>query len=160
MITPTMPEALFVSGSSICPYTSDDWIEEDDPRGLLLMWEPPSPKHKYIIGMDPTEGISNWTRGTRVPGDVKTDNGVIEVFRPDGDFDLVFKEVNGIRIPDEDPRTHRQRRLYTDVQAAEFAAPCDAVELARVVNLIGRIYAGDEEDQPNMFEQINQLKKK
>lgn len=147
----TFPEALYVSGSSIEPYTCDDWIEEDDPRGLLLMWEPPSNKHKYIIGMDPTEGITNWTRGTRTSGDHKTDNGVIEIFRPDGDFELVFKDLNGTRIPDIDPRTKRQKRLYKDVQVAEFAAPCDAVELARIVNLLGRIYAGDEEDQAELI---------
>ncbi len=30
---------------------------------------------------------------------------------------------------------------------AEYAAPVDAVEAARVVNVLGRIYAGDAEDQ-------------
>ena len=27
---------------------------------------------------------------------------------------------------------YKQKRLYKDVQVAEFAAPCDAVELARI----------------------------
>src|SRR5207253_5540499 len=50
-------------------------------------------------------------------------------------------------LPIFDPITKRQNYLYRDVQVAEFAAPCDAVEIARVANVLGRIYAGDAEDQ-------------
>jgi hypothetical protein len=153
MITPIRPDqqfpaALYVSDSSISNYEGETWEEiKRDPRGLLMCWEPPDKNAKYIMGMDPTEGVTGWTRGTRVDGDHKTDNGVIEVFKVDGDFDLLYKESNGVRIPDMDPATKRQKRRYKDVQVAEFAAPCDAVEIARVANVLGRIYAGEEGDQ-------------
>jgi hypothetical protein len=142
------PRALHVGDSSIEDYTAEPWEEIDrDPRGLLLMWEPPRKNCKYIMGLDSAEGITGWTRGTRADGDHKTDNGVIEVFRPDGVAEPLFIQEGGKKIPDIDPITKRQRMLYRDVQVAEFAAPCDAVEIARVANVIGRIYAGDEEDQ-------------
>lgn len=142
------PRVLHVGSSHIEDYTSETFDEVDrDPRGLLLCWEPPNPKAKYIMGMDPTQGITGWSRGTRTDGDHKTDNGAIEVFRVDGIFELLYKTENGAKVADIDPVTRRHRRLYRDVQVAEFAAPCDAVELARVANVIGRIYAGDEEDQ-------------
>lgn len=145
---PIYPRALHVSGSVIEEFTEEDWeTVQDDPRGLLLMWEPPQHGVKYIMGSDPTEGITGWSRATRVPGDTKTDNGVIEVFQPNGTYELLTKEVDGKKVPDIDPITNKPRRLYKDVQIAEFAAPCDAVELARIANIIGRIYKGDEEDQ-------------
>jgi hypothetical protein len=144
----TFPEALYVSGSSIEPYLAESWAEiEDDPRGVLFLWEPPSKSARYIMGMDPTEGITGWSRAIRAESDRKTDNGVIEIFKVDGDFDLLFKDYRGTRIPDVDPRTNKQKRLWKDVQVAEFAAPVDAVEIARIAHLLGKIYAGEEEDQ-------------
>src|SRR5579863_2421573 len=144
------PQVLHVAGSSIEPHTSESWefIERsDDPRGLLLMWDPPSKEKKYIMGLDPTAGITGWTRGTRADGDHKVDNAAIEIFEVEGIREPVYKIVNGERVPDIDPMTKRQRLLYRDVQVAEFAAPCDAVEIARVANILGRIYAGDADDQ-------------
>jgi len=142
------PRTLYVAGSSIGEYDDEPWSEiEKDPRGVLLMWEPPQPGVKYIMGADSTEGITGWSRATRTTEDSKTDNGVIEIFKPDGTYELLFKIENGEKIPDIDPVTKRQRRLYKDVQVAEFAAPCDAVELAKVANVLGRIYAGEDEDQ-------------
>ena len=144
----TFPQALFVSGSSIQPYESEPWSEiQNDPRGLLLMWHSPKPKAKYIMGLDPTEGITGWSRATRTQGDHKTDNAAIEIFEVDAVKEPVYKDVEGKKVPDIDPITKRQRFLYRDLQVAEFAAPCDAVEIARVANVLGRIYAGDEEDQ-------------
>ena len=144
----TFPQVLYVGGNSLEAYTSESWEEIDrDPRGLFLMWEPPDPNCKYILGMDPTEGITGWNRGTRVEGDHKTDNGAIEIFKIDGTYEKLYKDENGAKVPDIDPVTRRQRRLYRDVQVGEFAAPCDAVEIARVANILGRVYAGSEEDQ-------------
>ena len=143
------PRVLHVSGSSIEDYTSESWEDIDrDPRGLLLMWEPPNKRSKYIMSLDPTEGITGWNRGTRSDNDHKTDNGAIEIFEVDGISEPLFKIGDkGEKIPDIDPVTKRQRKLYRDVQVAEFAAPCDAVEIARVANVLGRIYAGEEDDQ-------------
>jgi hypothetical protein len=143
------PEVLHVSGSSIEPHTSESWEEiERDPRGLLLMWEPPEKDATYIMGGDPTQGITGWSRGTRTDGDHKVDNAALEIFKVDGIREGLFTEnARGERVPDYDPVTKMRRYLYRDVQVAEFAAPCDAVEFARVANVLGRIYAGDQEDQ-------------
>lgn len=142
------PEVLHVAGSSIEPHTSESWEEiERDPRGLLLMWDPPRKDRKYIMGGDPTQGITGWSRGTRTDGDHKVDNGVLEIFEVDGTREPLWTIVDGKKVLDIDPVTRRQRYLYRDVQVAEFAAPCDAVEFARVANVLGRIYAGDAEDQ-------------
>lgn len=148
------PQVMHVKNSCLTEFTEESWDEVDrDPRGLVLMWEPPNPKAKYIMSMDPTEGITGWSRGTRTDNDHKTDNAAIEIFRVDGTYELMDKEVPNpagkgtILAPDIDPLTNRQRRLYRDVQVCEFAAPCDAVEAARVANVLGRIFVGDEDDQ-------------
>jgi len=147
------PAAMFVGDSGIREFNEEPWEEiQRDPRGLLLMWEPPNKDHEYIIGMDPSQGITGWSRGSRKKEDEKTDNGVIEVFRIDGAKELCWKEdENGNKVPDVDPQTRRQRIRYMDVQVAEFAAPCDAVEIARVAKVIGTLYRGSEEDQAKLI---------
>ena len=149
-MTPTpgqhFPQTLYVADSSLVT-SEEPWTEaEDDPRGLVLMWEAPSRHAKYIMGVDPTEGITGWSRATRTEGDDKIDNGAIEIFRVDGDFELMFKDYKGVRIPDYEPGSKRQKRRWKDVQVCEFAGPVDAVEIARIANALGRIYAGEEED--------------
>jgi hypothetical protein len=147
------PEALYVSGNNIQIYDYESPEDIDnDPRGLLLMWHPPESGAKYIMGMDPTQGITGWSRATRNPEDKKIDNGAIEVFQVDARRTQIMKEVPNpagrgkIMVPDLDERK-QPKYLYKDLQVAEFAAPCDAVELAQIANIIGRIYAGAEEDQ-------------
>ena len=148
MITPEFPRVLHVSSSSVEDYRDESWEEiERDPRGVLLMWSAPIKKAHYMMGLDPTEGITGWSRGTRTDGDYKTDNAAIEVFQIDAIKEKLFRTEGGKLVPDIDPITKRQRYVYKDLQVAEFAAPCDAVEIARVANILGRIYAGDEEDQ-------------
>lgn len=95
---------------------------DGDPRGLIWMWEPPISGATYVMGCDPTVGRTGWTRYSRVKEDAKTDNGAIEIIK-------VGK--NGRR----------------DTQVAEYAAPIDAFDLAYVINIMGRIYAGSDEDQ-------------
>lgn len=145
----TFPQVLHVGSSGfIEDYTAESWEEvERDPRGLLLMWEPPQKRAKYIMGLDPTQGITGWSRGTRTNGDHKVDNGALVVFEVDGAREPIYKEEGGKKVLDIDPQTKKQRYLYRDVQVAEYAAPCDAVEIARIANIVGRIYAGDEDDQ-------------
>jgi hypothetical protein len=142
------PQTLYVGDSSLVPCEEQWDTIKDDPRGVLLMWSPPIKGRKYIIGMDSSEGITGWSRASRRDEDEKTDNGAIEIFEVDGARELIWRmDEDGNKIPDIDPGTGRQRVHYRDVQVAEFAAPCDAVEIARVANVLGRIYAGDEEDQ-------------
>ncbi len=147
-----VPSVLKIGSSDVEYYTSETWDEvERDPRGLLLMWEAPEKRSRYIIGMDSSEGITGWTRGTRTDKDDKTDNGAIEIFKVDGEYELVYKTVpntNGpgvIQVPEIDPSTRRHRRLYKDVQVAEFAAPCDPVEIARIAYVLSRVYQGNSD---------------
>jgi len=93
----------------------------DDPRGLVHVWEPPMAHATYVISCDPSYGIAGWSRELRTEDDEKTDNCAIEVIRCG----------NGKR---------------PDVQVAEYAAPIDAEDAAGVVNFLGRMYAGREED--------------
>jgi len=145
---PDFPKVLHVSGSSIEEYTQESWEDiERDPRGLVLMWEPPEKTAKYVLGLDSSEGITGWSRATKVDGDHKTDNGAIEIIKVDGTWEYAYKEENGKRIPDIDLSNGKQRRIYKDVQVCEFAGPVDAVEIARIANVLGRIYAGEDDDQ-------------
>jgi len=139
----TLPQALHVSGNSITRSIESEESIFNDPRGILYMWEEPKQWAKYVIGCDPTVGITGWRRDLANDSDRKIDNGAIEVFRVDALKVPLFKDGQ----PDIDPITKTQRFYYRDLQVAEFFAPCDAVEIARVCNLLGRIYAGIEEDQ-------------
>ena len=143
------PQTLYVAGDSLIPYVEESWESiTRDPRGLLLMFEPPRKGARYIMGMDPTQGITGWSRSLRVDGDHKVDNCAIEIFAVDEiKEDLFTIDEKGDRVPDIDPITRRQKVHYRDLQVAEWAGPVDAVEAARIANLLGRIYAGDAEDQ-------------
>lgn len=135
------PEVLHVGDNKVLLHTSESWESvERDPRGLLLMWEPSDGRSKYIVGMDSSEGITGWTRGTKNEVDHKTDNGVVVVFK-----------VDGAKMKIYDPTQKKDVIITQDVQVAEFAAPCDAVEIARIANVIGRLYATQEEDQAELI---------
>lgn len=144
----TFPKALYVGNNSIHDFEEESWDDiRRDPRGLVLMFEPPTKGAKYIMGLDPTEGRTGWQRSLRTDGDHKIDNGAIEIFRVNGLAEPIYKTEGNRRIPDIDPITKKQKTLLRDVQVCEFAAPCDAVEIARVANVLGRIYAGSDEDE-------------
>lgn len=146
------PSALYVGGSSIQRYSAEPWSEiERDPRGLLFLWEPPKRGAKYIVSLDAAEGLTGWTRASGVEVDKKRDNGVVTVWRVDGIKTLLFKIEDGFQSPDIDPRTNKQKFLYKDVQVAEYAGPCDAVDIAGIADILGRIFAGDEEDQAELI---------
>lgn len=132
-----------VAGNNLRLTAESDEAINEDPRGMLLVWEEPKAWAKYIMSSDPTEGITGWSRGARRDGDHKTDNGVIEIFRPDAIRMPLFKDGK----PLMDKVTGVQQFVMRDLQVAEFAAPVDTVELARIANILGRIYAGNEEDQ-------------
>jgi hypothetical protein len=138
-----MQDAYHVSGSNLKLTQESEESIADDPRGLVLMFEEPKANATYIMGGDPTVGITGWQRHLRVDGDEKTDNAAIEIFRVDAIKMPLLK--NG--APDIDPLTKVQRFIYRDLQVCEFAAPVDSVEMARIANMLGRIYAGTEEDQ-------------
>ena len=95
---------------------------DDDPRGLVHIWEPPLERANYVVSCDPSYGLANWHRSLRTEDDEKTDNCAIEVIKC------------GLG---KNP----------DVQVAEYAAPIDAEDAAAVVNFLGSMYAGASEEQ-------------
>jgi hypothetical protein len=99
---------------------------DGDPRGILWMWRAPEKHRKYILGGDPTTGRTGWSRYTRLKEDSKTDNGALQVI-------MLGRKHSGMNEPDE--------------QVAEYAAPIDAFELGYMANIVGRLYAGVDEDQ-------------
>ena len=116
-------ESWRVGSRSITPLPVDEL--DPDPRGVLWIYEPPRPTATYIVSTDPTVGKTGWNRWARTDDDMRIDNAVVEVLR-------LGRRIGGEQQP--------------DVQVAEYAAPIDAVDLAPVVNAIGRMYAGDAED--------------
>jgi hypothetical protein len=94
---------------------------DNDPRGLVLMFEPPSSRETYILGCDPTVGRVGWNRQLRTRDDIRTDNGAIEIVRAGRDG-------------------------KPDVQVCEYAAPIDPEDLAYIVNILGRLYGGNNDD--------------
>lgn len=132
-----------VSGSALIPSSEPQTDLDEDPRGICWMWEPPLSHARYIMGSDCTVGITGWHRSARTEGDHKTDNGAIEVFR----INAVKLPLTIDGVPVIDPQTNNQKYILRDLQVAEYAAPVDPVELARVANLLGRVYAGEEQTQ-------------
>lgn len=93
-------------------------VEDDDSRGIVWQWEKPSAYANYVVSCDPSYGVAGWQRELRTDADLKTDNCAVEVIRCGS----------------------------PNVQVAEYAAPIDAEDAATVVNFLGRMYAGANED--------------
>jgi hypothetical protein len=100
---------------------------DDDPRGLVFLYEPPSPKFKYVMGIDATQGRTGWSRYSRSDDDQDIDNGAVEV----------------IRVGSGEPGTPE---FKPDMHVAEYAAPIDPYDLAKMANALGRLYGGNDED--------------
>ena len=94
---------------------------DDDPRGLVHIFEEPKANANYVVACDPSYGITGWHRLARTEDDAKTDNCAVEVVRCG-------------------------TKGRPDAQVAEYAAPIDAEDAAAVVNFLGRMYGGANED--------------
>ena len=94
-------------------------LDDPDPRGLICCWEAPNPRFTYCMGIDPTVGIVGWNRQLRTKDDFRTDNGAIEIIK--------------VGTP--------------DVQVCEYAAPIDPEDLADIANALGRLYAGNSDQE-------------
>ena len=79
------------------------------------------------MGIDAAQGRTGWSRYSRSDDDADTDNGAIEV----------------IRVGTGEPGSPNFR---PDCQVAEYAAPIDPYDLAKVANCLGRLYGGNNED--------------
>jgi len=114
------PQKSYYAGSMSMTLMGRDEIDLD-PRGVIWMWEPPNPGATYVMGIDPTVGLTGWDRLLRVSDDKRTDNGAIEII-----------QVGSYGRPDR--------------QVCEYAAPIDPEDLAGVANMLGRLYGGSNED--------------
>jgi hypothetical protein len=118
--TPDGPSPYRVGTHVLAPVA--DPHHPEDPRGQVLMWEPPQKNEKYVIGADTAGGIPGWNRlliGTENDNEER-DNGVLSVWRIG-------------------------RGSQPEVQVAEFAAPIGEHELALYAYLLGLIYEGSSD---------------
>lgn len=139
-----LSEAYYVSGNNLKLSVESDEAIADDPRGIVHLWEEPKPGATYVMGVDPAYGLTGWSRATRMGGDHKTDNSAIEIIRIDAMRIPIFDKKGKAQY---DQYTKQQQFLMRDLQVCEFAGPVDAVEIGRIANVLGRVYAGDAEDQ-------------
>lgn len=119
---PHLPQYNLPKCGLISPLEFND-LDHLDPdwRGLVKLWEPPKPRARYVMGIDPAGGIVNWSRSRRFNDDLEKDNSAIDIFRC-GD---------GVLAP--------------DAQVAEFAAPMMAQDIVEIAVLLGRLYRGNSE---------------
>lgn len=120
------PPSEFRVGMTRIVQSPDD-VYDGDPRGIIWLYEPPSPRSSYVMGVDAAQGRTGWSRYNRGEDDTNTDNGAIVV----------------LRIGAGEPGSPGFR---PDVQVAEYAAPIDPYDLAKVANALGRMYGGRNED--------------
>jgi hypothetical protein len=127
--TSTAPTEFTIGGRQRIVRAPDDKYDsyDLDPRGIIWLFEPPRPNAKYIVGVDATQGRSGWSRYARAENDESTDNGAVVV----------------LRLGRGEPGSPH---FAPDKQVAEYAAPIDPYDLAAVVNALGRLYAGRDED--------------
>ncbi len=116
----TLHSSYYVSSAGKLVAYPEDQID-DDPRGLVLMWEPPLAGARYYLGCDPTVGIVDWSREFRSENDNLTDNACIQVIR-------------------------RGKPGTKDKQVCEYAAPVHSEDLADYINLLGRLYGLNDDD--------------
>src|SRR5215510_3422424 len=98
-----------------------------DPRGLIFLFEPPDVRARYVIGVDATQGRTGWNRYSRTDDDQGIDNGAVIV----------------LRLGRSEPGSPT---FVPDRQVAEYAGPIDPYDLAKMVNALGRLYSGRDED--------------
>src|SRR6185437_10201283 len=120
-----------------------DQYDDKDPRGQLLVWEPPLDNADYHCGVDPTMGIRGWNRQLRTDDEEKHDNAAIEVFRRG----LWVDQITEVKDERGNVRTTRVPTKQPDVQVAEWVGPIDPEDLAYVCNFIGRMYPGNSDER-------------
>lgn len=118
------PPVEFRIGSTRISQSGDEAYYSDG-RGIVWLYEPPSPRARYVMGVDAAQGRTGWNRFNQSEED--GDNGAIVVIRC-GSGEL------------------GSANYRPDTQVAEYAAPIDPYDLAKVANALGRMYGGRDED--------------
>lgn len=110
------PQSYTINDTEIVPvHVTDD--EKVNPLGLVLAWETPKDVKPYdtYAGVDTTRGIESWQPDFTRTGDEDINNATISIIRSSSVID-------------------------TDV--LEFAAPVTYKPLARLFNLLARVWVG------------------
>lgn len=112
-------ERTFIGGVGDLVPVETTQRDVTDPRGLVLLFEPPRMDVVYSIGIDPAGGIVGWDRRFRSDTDeeLRRDNSVISGWYRDPGTGLL-------------------------VQSFEFAGPIAPREFALYCATLGRIYSG------------------
>lgn len=127
----TNPIAGFQAGPVGFFSLPEDFDPAHEARGVLWMWEMPRRDATYVIGFDPTYGITGWTPWNATQDDHKTDNAAIEVIR-----------IGGL-VTGPDGKPYQEK----DTQVAEWAAPVDYACSAATANAIGKLYRGTADEE-------------
>lgn len=140
ILTSQLPEIRIGRKSKLLPINLSS-LEDLDPRGIIYLYEPPNPRARYSLGCDPTHGRTGWSRYSRTDDDYQVDNGAIEVLKVGRGTPCKQCNLLTYTCTSESPNHYAP-----DIQVAEYAAPIDPYDLAAVVNALGRMYCGRDED--------------
>lgn len=134
------PPSIWVVGRAGKLLRMDKEELDSDPRGIFWIWELPRRGSSYIMGMDVSFGITGWNRYARTKADRRTDNGTVEILRVGRGKARACGCPGCRRLIALDPDSSMPDHLV-----AEFAAPVDPEDLGLIANILGRVYAGDDE---------------
>jgi hypothetical protein len=124
-----------------------------DPRGIVWLYEQPSPHAIYAGASDPAGGIPRWSRQARTQDDVKKDNGTVQIWRKERSMEPCANCHALGWLPTDQPNQKgvqlecvvcegRGRTGGRAVQVVDFAAPLDPEDLALYAFVLGRIFRG------------------
>lgn len=115
---PDAPLSYSVGAYDLVPIVTTE-RDENDPRGIVMLFERPRRDVVYSIGVDTANGIVGWRRDWRTDDDAETrlDNSVASVWY-------------------HDKKTGQAR------QAAEIAGPIAPREFAPYVYALGKLFTG------------------
>lgn len=112
-----------------------------DARGYVWIFEEPRPNATYVLGCDPAQGVVGWDR-TIPQDDQDHDNSAISVWRV-GKREVLMRDPKTSALILDKAGKPRTMEVDCDYQVAEYAAPIDYGETARVVNALGRMFRGN-----------------
>ena len=124
-----------------------------DPRGIVWLWELPSPNYEYGCSGDPSGGIPKWAREFRQHNDILTDNAAAMIGRKGG----LAHPCEACSGKGWVPTAHAnvQIECFTcdgrgklggrAVQVAEYAGPIDAEVFGDALFVLSRVFVGNSD---------------